>query len=88
MNADTDPDVCLSEIIRIRDELSDLDEVISTERSTTISLDALPAEMYSTIKLEAIRDPDLTLEQIQRMMMRTIFINHSERLSATRKVKS
>ena len=40
--------------------------------------------MCSTIKLEAIRDPDLSLEQIQRMM-RTIFINHSERLSVTKK---
>ena len=40
--------------------------------------------MYSTVKLEAIRDPDLNLEQIQRMM-RTIFINHSERLSVTKK---
>ena len=51
---------------------------------TTITLDALPADMYSTVKLEAIRDPDLSLEQIQRMM-RTIFINHSERLSVTKK---
>ena len=32
---------------------------------------------------EAIRDPDLSLEQIKRMM-RTIFINHSERLSVTK----
>ena len=39
--------------------------------------------MYSTVRLEAIRDPDLSLEQIQRIM-RTIFINHSERLSATK----
>ena len=39
--------------------------------------------MYSTVKLEAIREPDLSLEQIQRMM-RTIFINHSERLSVTK----
>ena len=39
--------------------------------------------MYSIVKLEAIRDPDLSLEQIQRMM-RTIFIDHSERLSVTK----
>ena len=40
--------------------------------------------MYSTVKLEAIRDPDLSLKQIQQMM-RTIFINRSERLSVTKK---
>ena len=80
---DTDPDVLLSEIDQIRDELSVLDKVVSTERSTIIILDALPAEMYSTVKLEAKRDPDLSLEQIQRMM-RTIFINQPERLSVTK----
>ncbi|CAN0268098.1 unnamed protein product, partial [Ascophyllum nodosum] len=84
MKSDTDPDVFLSEINQIRDELGVLDETISTERLTTMILDALPAEMYSTVKLEAILDPDLSLEHIQRMM-RTIFINHSERLSVTKK---
>ena len=84
MKPDTDPDVFLSEINQIRDELGVLDETISTERLATIILDALPAEVYSTVELEAIRDPDLSLEQIQRMM-RMIFINHSERLSATKK---
>ena len=80
---DTDPDVFLSEINQIRDELDVLGETVSTERLTTIILDALPAEMYSTVKLEAIRDPDLSVEQIQRVM-RTIFINHSERVSVTK----
>ena len=84
MKSDTDPDVFLSDINQICNELGALDETISTERMTTIILDALPADMYSTVKLEAIRDPDLSLEQIQRMM-RTIFINHSERLSVTKK---
>ena len=69
----------------MRDELSDLDEVICPERFTKIVLAALPAEMYSTIKIEAIQDPDLTLEQIQRMMRRNMIINHSERLPATKK---
>ena len=81
--SDTDPDVFLSEINQIRDELDVLDETVSTERLTTITLDALTAEMYSTVKLEAILDPDLSLEHIQRMM-RTIFINHSERLSVAK----
>ena len=84
MEPDTDPDVFLSEINQMRDELGVLDEMVSTEHLTTIILDALPAEMYSTVKLEAIRDPDLSLEQIERMM-RTIFINHLERVSETKK---
>ena len=82
MKPDTDPDVFLSEINQVRDELGVLDETVSTEHLTTIILDALPAGMCSTVKIEAIRDPDLSLEQIQRMM-RTIFINHSESLSVT-----
>ena len=83
MKPDTDPDVFLSEINQICNELSALDKTISTERLTTIILDALPVNMYSTVKLEAVRDPDLSLEQIQ-LMMRTIFINHSEMLSVTK----
>ena len=75
MKPDTDPAVSLSEMYQIRDELDVLDETVSTDRLTTIILDALLDEMYSTVQLEAIRDPDLSLEQIQRMM-RTIFINH------------
>ena len=83
MKPDTDPNVFLSEINQVRDELGVLDETVSTERLTTIILDALPAEKYSTVKLEAIRDPDLSSEQIQRMM-RAIFINHSQRMSVTK----
>ena len=60
-----DPDVILSEINQIRDELGVLDKTVSTERLTTIILDALPAEMYSTVRLEVVRDPDLSLEKIQ-----------------------
>ena len=71
---DSDPDVFLSTTNQIRDELGVLDETISMEPLTTIILDALPAEMYSTIKLEAIQDPDLSLEQIQRMM-KMIFVS-------------
>ena len=84
MKPDTDPDFFQSEINQIRDELGVFDETVSTERLTTIILDALPAKIYSIVKLEAIRDPGLSLEQIQRMM-RTIYINHSERLSVTKK---
>ena len=58
MKPDADPDVFLSEINQIRNELRVLDKTVSTERLTTIILDALPAEMYSTVKFEAIRDPD------------------------------
>ena len=83
MKPDTDRDVFLSEICQIRNELIVLDEAASTERLPTIILDALPAEMYSTVKLEATRDPDLSLEPIQRVI-RTVFINHSERMSVTK----
>ena len=56
MKPDTDPDVFLSEINLIRDELGVLYEAVSTECLTTIILDALPAKMYSAVeKLEAIR---------------------------------
>ena len=84
MKPDTDPDDFPSETNQIRDELGALNETISTERLTTIILDALPADMYSAVKIEAILEPDLSLEHIQRMM-RTIFINHSERLSVVKK---
>ena len=83
MKPDTDPDVFLPEINQIRDELGVLDEAVSIERLTTITLDALPAGMYSTVKLEVVRDPDLSLERIRRIL-RKIFINHSERLSVTK----
>ena len=63
MKADTDPDIFPLEINQLLDELCDWDEVISTENSTTINLDASPAEKYSTIKLEVKRDPKLSLEQ-------------------------
>ena len=87
MEPDTDPDVFLSEINQMRDELGVLDETFSTEHLTIIILDALPAEMYSAVKIKAIRDLDLSLEQIERMMT-TIFINHSERVSETKKNQS
>ena len=64
---DIDPHVFLSEINQIRDELGVLDATVSTERLTTIILDALLAEIYSTVKFEAIRDLDLMLEQMREI---------------------
>ena len=55
--------VFLSEINQLCEELSDLDQAVSTERLAIIIFDALQAEKYSTIKLEATRDPDLSLEK-------------------------
>ena len=57
------------------------DKVVSTEHLVAVILGALAAEKHSTIKLGAIRDSDLSLEQSQQKMMKSIFINHSERLS-------
>ena len=62
MRTDIDPDVFLSERYQLRDELSDLGKAVSTERLTTIILDALTAEKYPTIKIQAISDPDLSLK--------------------------
>ena len=50
MRADTDPDVFISEFFQLRDEISDLGEVVSTQCLTTIILDALAAKKYSTLK--------------------------------------
>ena len=68
----------LSNVFQLRVEFSDLGEVISTERLTTFILGALPTEKYLTIKIQAIRDLDLSLGEIVSMM-NTIFINDSER---------
>ena len=57
--------------------------MISTERLTTIIVDALPVEKYSIIKIQTIRYPDLGLEDTQNLI-KTVII-HSERLSITKK---
>ena len=44
MKVDTDPDVFMSELYKLRDGLGDLDEAVSTERLTTINLDGLSVE--------------------------------------------
>ena len=46
---------------------------------TTFILDALPKDMYSTTKLETMRDPDLELEQIISMVKRSLKIIRSGR---------
>jgi len=50
---------------------------------TTVILDALPSERYSVIKQQTIRDPDLSLVDVEHMM-RTIYVNHVEKSSASR----
>ena len=59
MRSNIDHDVFLSEVFQLRDELSDLGEVVSNERLTTIILDALPEERYSKLKAQSIKDPRL-----------------------------
>ena len=49
MRYDIDPDVFISELFQLREELSDLDEVVSNERLTTFILDALPEVRHYTI---------------------------------------
>ena len=80
MRSDISPDVFLSEVFQLRDELDDLGETITDERLTTIILDALPKDMYSIAQIQSVRDPDLGFEEIISMM-EMIFINYSERSS-------
>ena len=61
MRSDIDQDVFLSKVFQLRDELSDLGEAISDEPLTTIILDALPEELYSTVTLQSMRNPELGL---------------------------
>ena len=42
MRFDTNHEVFSSDVLQLRDELIDLDEVVSNDRLTTIILDALP----------------------------------------------
>ena len=64
MKADIGPDVFMSEIYQLCDELSDLDEVVSTERVTTIIFGAMQAEKHPIIEIQVIRYPDLSLERV------------------------
>ena len=84
MRFDIDPDVFLSKVFQLRDELSDLGKAGSDERLKAIVLDALPKEMFSAIKMQPIRDPELGLEE-NMSMMKTIFINYSERSSVPKR---
>ena len=79
IRSNIDPNVFLSEVFQLHDQLSDLGEVVSNERLETVILDALPDERYSRTKVQSVRDPNIGLEEI--MMMKTVFINHSERSS-------
>ena len=80
-----DPDVLLSEVFELRDELSGLGEVVSNKRLTAIILNALPeVARYSTIKVQSIRDLDLGLDRLISMI-KTIFISHLERSSVSKR---
>ena len=63
IKADTNSDTFRSEVCQLRDELNDLDEVVSTERLTAINVDALPDRRYlAIINVQASRYPDLSLK--------------------------
>ena len=57
MKDDSNPDVFMSEIYQLRDKPSDFDEVATAKRITAIILDALSANKYFTIKIQATRNP-------------------------------
>ena len=73
MRADTDSDILISEFFQLRNEISDLGEVVSSKHLTIIILDALLAEKYSTVKIQAIKDPDLSREDIEGMVKSLTF---------------
>ena len=73
MRADIDPGAFLSEVFEIRNEISDLREVASDERLTTLILHALPEEMYSTVKVHSTRDPNFGLEEIISMAKKRFY---------------
>ena len=54
MKADTHPAESLAKMYQLRNELRDLNEVVSTEISITIILDASPVEKYATIKHQTL----------------------------------
>ena len=76
----------LSEVFQLRDELNDLGEIATDERLTNIILDALLEEMYSKVKMQSVRGPELELEEIIGKI-KTIFINHSESSSIPKRNK-
>ena len=51
MRYDIDPDMFLSEVFQLRDELGDFGEVVSDKCLTTVILDVLSEEMHSTLKM-------------------------------------
>ena len=88
MRSHVEPYVFLSEVFQLRDELDNLGETVTDERLTTIILDALSEEMYSTVvKMQLVRDPDLGLEEEIIGTIKTISICHSERSSVPKRSK-
>ena len=85
--ADIDPDMLFAEAYELRDELSDLNEVVSIDCMATTIFDALPAEKYSTITIQAMNNPHLNLGEV-KSMMKSISINHSRRSVSKRGQKS
>ncbi|CAM9980923.1 unnamed protein product, partial [Sphacelaria rigidula] len=83
MSQGEDPDVFLSNIYQIKDELNNMNESVSDERLTDIIIEGL-ADDYSQIKYDAERDPDLSLSQIESTM-RNSYVNRLARGKSARK---
>ena len=83
MKDDTDTAVFMFKIYQLSDEVRHMDKVVSTGRLTATILNALPAEKYSTRKIQANRDHNFCLVEIRRAL-KPIFNNHSERSSVTK----
>ena len=61
MKAYNNSDALFVAVHQLSDELSDLGELVSTERVTTIVFNALPVKKYATMKYQATKDLGITL---------------------------
>ncbi|CAM9555616.1 unnamed protein product, partial [Sphacelaria rigidula] len=77
MSPGQDPDVCLTKIYELRDQLVYMGEPISDDRLTDIVVEGLTDE-YDRIKYNAERNPDFSIFGIE-VTMRNMFSNRVAR---------
>ncbi|CAM9523918.1 unnamed protein product, partial [Sphacelaria rigidula] len=77
MSPGQDPDVFLTKIYELRDQLVYMGEPISDERLTDIVVEGLTDE-YDRIKYDAERDPDFSISDIE-ITMRNMYSNRVAR---------
>ncbi|CAM9516495.1 unnamed protein product, partial [Sphacelaria rigidula] len=83
MSQGEDPDVFLSTLYQIEDEITNMNESVSDGRLAGIVTEGLTDD-YSQIKYDAERDPDFSPSQIESTM-RNLCINRPARGKSVRK---